>query len=113
MDFASLALYGARERARQRGSESEREEEMGEEEEEEEKKMERQRMRSGRVEEEQMQRSESGREAVGEWIIRKAQLKDNFYFINAPKLHYCSHTQSHCPHSRLRPECVCVCMTMN
>lgn len=44
-----------------------------------------------------------GREAVGKWIIRKAQLKDNLYFINAAKLHYCSHTQSYCPHSRLRP----------
>lgn len=44
-----------------------------------------------------------GREAVCKWIIRKAQLKDNFYFINAVKLHYCSHTQSYCPHSRLRP----------
>lgn len=43
------------------------------------------------------------REAVGKWIIRKAQLKDNLYFINAAKLHYCSHTQSYCPHSRLRP----------
>lgn len=40
-----------------------------------------------------------GREAVGKWIIRKAQLKDNLYFINAAKLHYCSHTQSYCPHS--------------
>lgn len=44
-----------------------------------------------------------GREAVCKWIIRKAQLKDNFYFINAAKLHYCSHTQSYCPHSRRRP----------
>lgn len=44
-----------------------------------------------------------GREAAGKWIIRKAQLKDNLYFINAAKLHYCSHTQSYCPHSRLRP----------
>lgn len=43
-----------------------------------------------------------GGEAVGKWIIRKAQLKDNLYFINAAKLHYCSHTQSYCPHSRLR-----------
>lgn len=32
-----------------------------------------------------------GREAVSKWIIRKAQLKDNLYFINAVKLHYCSH----------------------
>lgn len=70
--------------------------------------MERQRTRSGRAEEEQMQRSESGREAGGKWIIRKAQLKDNLYFINAAKLHYCSHTQSHCPHSSPRPEGVCV-----
>lgn len=36
--------------------------------------------------------------------LEKAQLKDNLYFINAAKLHYCSHTQSYCPHSRLRPE---------
>lgn len=56
------------------------------------KKMERLRMRSGRVEEEQMQRSESGGEAVGKWIIRKAQLKDNLYFINAAEFHYCLHT---------------------
>ena len=67
-------------------------------------------MRSGRVEEEQMQRSESGREAGGKWIIRKARLKDNLYFINAAKLHYCAHTQSHCPHLRLRPEGVCMCV---
>lgn len=32
-----------------------------------------------------------GKEAFGKWIIRKAQLKDNLYFINAAKLHYCSH----------------------
>lgn len=58
--------------------------------------------RSGRVEEEQTWRAERGREAVSKWIIRKAQLKDNLYFINAAKLHYCSHTQSYCPHSRGR-----------
>lgn len=49
-------------------------------------------MRSGRVEEEKTRRSESGREAVCKWIIRKAQLKDNLYFINAAEFHYCLHT---------------------
>lgn len=76
---------GRRERGRRKGEKQEREEEW-----------------EGRRGQKCAGRRGGG-EADGKWIIRKAWLEDNLYFINAEKLHYCSHAQSYCPHSKLRP----------